>query len=330
MKFQILKNREIVKKLKVINQLIKKAKKILITGHINTDGDNIASQLALSKYLEEINKDSNIIWSEKVSNNFNYFNDINKIKTIDEINDFSVYDLVIIVDSGDFKRIGEIGEKIKDKFIINIDHHKGNTNFGNFNLVINKATSIGEILYYFFIVNNIKISNEIAFYLYFSIVSDTGFFRFDAVHPDIHIIASELLKKGVNNYHVNFLIYQSKTMSFIKYLGTILNRISFVLDERVCYSYLLKEDFDENKSLETDSLVEYLGMVKTVSVYFLIKEKEKNVFNVSIRSKFNVDVSKLAFQFGGGGHTRAAGFRVENISLDNLIEKILENLEKVM
>ncbi len=330
MKFQILKDKDLVKKFKYLNHLIKKAKKILITGHINTDGDNIASQLALSTYLDQIDKNFNIVWSEKVPDNFYFFKQLSKIKTINEIDDFSSYDTIIIVDSGDFKRIGEIGEKVKDKFIINIDHHKGNTNFGNFNLIVNKATSIGEILYYFFILNNVKITNEMAFFLYFSIVSDTGFFRFDAVHPDIHIIASELLKKGVNNYEVNFYIYQSKSISFIKYLGIILNRISFALQDKVCYSYLLKEDFDENKNMETDSLVEYLGMVKSVSVYFLIKEKEKGIFNVSIRSKFNVDVSKLAITFGGGGHTRAAGFRTENISLNMLIEKIIENLENVI
>ncbi len=325
--YQILKNRKVVKKFKILKKLIQNSKRILISGHVNTDGDNIASQLALSRYLESINKDFNIVWNDEIPENYSFLKDMNKIKNFKQIEDFNLYDLVIILDSGDIKRIGEVAKFITDKKIINIDHHKDNTNFGYLNIVLN-ATSIGEILYYFFLVNNIKIDKDIAFYLYFSIVSDTGFFRFDAVHPDIHLIAYDLLKYGINNYQVNFYIYQSKSISFIKYLSLILNRISFSLDNKVCYSYLLYEDFNEEKNIDTDSLVEYLGIVKSVSVYYLIKEKEKGIFNVSIRSKFDVDVSKVAFQFGGGGHKRAAGFRTGNISLENLIEKINENLKK--
>jgi len=328
-KFHLLKNRTTIKNLKKLKKIIKKSNKILITGHINSDGDNISSQLALSYYLDLINKPHDIIWSDKVPESFDFLPSVEKIKNFTENVDLSVYDTFIIIDSGDIRRIGKISDYITtDKLIINIDHHKGNTNFGTFNVVIEKATSIGEILYYFCFVNKIKISKELAFYLYVSIVSDTGFFRFDLVHPDIHLIASDLLKKGINTYEVNYFLCQRKNFSYIKYLSILLNRVKLTSNDKICYSYLLKEDFDGLENQETDNLVEYLGMLKTVSVYFLIKEKEKGVFNISLRSKFNVDVAKIASFFGGGGHTRAAGCKIENITIQEAINKIIRMLEQ--
>ncbi|MGC8764356.1 MAG: DHH family phosphoesterase [Brevinematia bacterium] len=326
--FRILKNRVLRKNLKKLHKIIEASKKVLITGHINTDGDNISSQLALASYLENINKPFDIVWSERVPESFEFIRGVEKIKVLDEKINFSEYDIVIVVDSGDLKRIGKLSEYVDGKFIVNLDHHKGNTNFGNLNIVVENASSIGELLFYFFTLNKIEISSEIAFYLYVSIVSDTGFFRFDSMHPDVHIIASKLLEKGINTYEINLCLNQSKSLAYLKYLKLVLNRLKLEMDNRVCYSYLLKEDFDENNNLETDSLVEYLGILRTVSVYFLIKEKEKGIYNISLRSKFDVDVSRIASNFGGGGHMRAAGCRVDGLSLEEAKEKLLNLIGK--
>ncbi len=327
-KFTLLRDKELRKNLKKLKKLILSSKKILVTGHINTDGDNISSQLALGRYLKDIGKDFDIMWSEKVPENFDFLPDLDVIKYFDENSSLAQYDTVIVVDSGDLKRVGKLSGYLENKFIVNIDHHRGNTNFGKLNILVEKASSIGEILYYYFVLNNVEISREIAFYLYVSIVSDTGFFRFDSMHPEVHLIACDLLGKGINTYEVNFYINQSRSLTYLKYLNLILNRIRLSMDNRISYSYLLKEDFEENNNLETDSLVEYLGILKTVSVYFLIKEKERGIFNISFRSKFDVDVAKIAAKFGGGGHMRAAGCKIEGTSLDEVTKKIILEIEK--
>jgi len=329
-----MKRREILnfignkQKFKTLKRLILNAKNIIITGHVNSDGDNIASQLALARYLESIKKNFEILWSDKVPESCYFLSGIQKIKQIEkEKIDIDKFDTVVVVDSGDIERTGNLAPLIKDKFIINIDHHKGNTNFGNFNLVCEKACSIGEILYYFFKINRIPIDYDIAYYLYISIATDTGFFKYDCMHKEVHLIAAELIEKGVNPSEVNINITQNKSLEYFRYLTLTISRARVVENDRICYSYLNIDDFNGFDDLETDGLIEYLGILKPVSVYFLVKEKQKNTFTVSLRSKFNVDVSKIASFYGGGGHMRAAGFKVENVRLENIIKDLIEKIK---
>lgn len=319
-----------IKQLKELKKVIDRARSILITGHINTDGDNIASQLVLCEYIERLGKKCDIVWSDPVPESFMFLPGVEKIKWVgrDKLS-FDIYDTVIVVDSGDIDRTGDLAPYIKNgKYIVNIDHHKGNRYFGDLNIIVEKACSIGEILYYYFLVNKIPITYEMAYCLYVSIATDSGFFRYDCMHKEVHLIASDLLARGVIPSEVNIKVNQSKSESYFKYMTTVLNRAKLVEDGKICYSYLLKEDFDECDNLETEGLIEYLGILKSVSVYFLIKEKEKNVFTVSLRSKFEIDVALIASFYGGGGHMRAAGFKVEGSNPDVIAENVIAILRE--
>ncbi len=117
-KFTLLRDKELRKNLKKLKKLILSSKKILVTGHINTDGDNISSQLALGRYLKDIGKDFDIMWSEKVPENFDFLPDLDVIKYFDENSSLAQYDTVIVVDSGDLKRVGKLSGYLENKFIL--------------------------------------------------------------------------------------------------------------------------------------------------------------------------------------------------------------------
>lgn len=321
---------DLKKKLKDLHALVKKSNGIIIAGHINADGDDISSQLALGEYLRFLGKKYIIAWQEDVPRSFLF---LPKIESISNILKNPVrpedFDLAIVVDCGDLERIGEVRKLLYPGLkVVNIDHHRSNTQFGSLNIVEEKASSIGEILYYFFNLNRIPINRDMAAFLYVSIVSDTGSFRYDNTSQGVHYIAAELLEKGINPSDYNINLFQNKSLPYIKFLTLVMNRMELIQDDLIAISYLNYEDFQNQQNDETDGIIEYLGMLHNVSVYVLIKEKKPNFYTASLRSKNNVDVAKIAAGFNGGGHLRAAGCRTNQMDLNAFKQAIVDKIRE--
>jgi bifunctional oligoribonuclease and PAP phosphatase NrnA len=328
-----LMTRTLKKQFKDLFHLIKKSKGILIAGHINPDGDDICSQLAVSEFLESINKKYLITWGEDVPKSFHFLPNVSRITSILKTAvDPQDYDMMLVVDSGDIDRIGDVRKLIRPGMkVANLDHHKGNTRFGDFNIVVDKASSIGELLYYFFKENRVPITFNMAVDLYISIITDSGSFRYDNMHPSVHYIAGELLELGVVPSEYYMALNMNKTSAYIKLLTKALSRMELFENGRISVSTLSVEDFHKIDIDETDGIIEYLGMLESVSVYILIKEKSKNNYSASLRSKTIVDVAKVASYFNGGGHRRAAGCKTDKLTgaefRDKLIELVKEQLD---
>jgi|GEM_PF-127514 len=323
------------KLLKRLHRVIINSRAVIITGHISPDGDDISSQLAIGEYMKLIGKRYVIAWCEDVPGTLKF---LPNVQSIVNINKNPVYpeqfDLFIIVDSGDLDRIGDIRTLIRPYHkIVNIDHHRSNTDFGSLNIVTEKACSIGEILYYYFILYNVPITREIALYLYVSIVTDTGSFNYDCMHAEVHLIAADLLRHGVIPADFNIFLYQNKSETYLKLLTRTLVNVELLEDSRIAFSHLSYSDFIQGDEDDTEGIIEYLGMLDKVSVYILIKEKSPGVFSASLRSKYDVNVARIASHFNGGGHMRAAGCRTETLTFEEfkagIIGEVREQLPKL-
>jgi phosphoesterase RecJ-like protein len=323
-------NPNLKKDLVSLFNLIQKSDGIIITGHINPDGDNIGSQLALGEYLDSIGKKFIIVDDDPVPVHLRFLPNHNLMqKTDNVIIEDGEYDLMIAVDSGDIDRIGKVSEFVKDNItLVNIDHHLENTNFGDINIIDEKACSIGEILYYFFKINDIEISYDMAIDIYVSIITDTGSFKYDRMHPAVHLIACDLMEIGVVPSEFTIFLYQSRRICYIKLLTLSLSRLELYCENRIALSYIFIEDFEEMNDTDTDGIIENMGIIDTVSVYFLIKEKEPGLYSASLRSKFDVDVAKIASYFGGGGHMRAAGCKTNQLTFDEFKNRLIELISK--
>jgi phosphoesterase RecJ-like protein len=318
------------KKLKKFYKLILGSRAVIITGHVTPDGDDIASQLALAEFLENRGRNYIIAWCEDVPGSFKFLPGSNKIVNINKNKiDPMDYDLFIVVDCGDISRIGDVKSLIKEHHIIvNIDHHQSNTMFGKFNIVEEKACSIGEILYYFFLQNRIPISYKMAVDLYVSLVTDTGSFNYDCMHRDVYLIAADLIDLGIIPSDFNVTLFQNKSLAYMELLTRVLTRMELLEDSKIAISNLRYEDFTEVKDDYTDGIIEYLGIIESVSVYILIKEKERGVFSASMRSKYDVDVAGIASGLNGGGHMRAAGCSTDKMSYDEFKEEIIRKIKQ--
>ena len=279
---------------------IQTANKILITAHIQPDGDAIGSTLALMQMLRALGKKAQIFIDDTVRKNLQVLPHFEEIRRPKDGEKFDA-DLMIVLDTS-IERIGNV-RKLTDAPILNIDHHVTNKG-GDFELYIeHEAAATCEIIYK--LVGELKadITPEIATCLYTGLATDTGFFQFSNTRAGTLATAAELIKCGVSP---NFISEQleKKSLAEVRGLSAALNSLKMFYDDKVAGMIL---DYETVKNFDsTEGFIDEIRVIDTVDVAFLITEKAPNFCRVSMRSK-GVNVAQIADKLGGGGHIRAAG-----------------------
>jgi len=307
-------------------ELINKNKNFLIVSHKNPDGDSIGSEIALSLALIKLGKRVYIYNSDPPPERYSKFPKASLIQT--EKREFKE-DVTIFVDCAEINRIGRIKEDIDfSKPSINIDHHVGNTKFGTINIIKPDHSSTAEIIYQF-IKNEVPMDKEIATYLYIGILTDTGAFRYPNTTSHSLRVASELVSYGVTASQVSEFIWFTDPEARIKLLGDVLRTMHIY--NRISIMTVTKEMLEKHgaKEEDTDEFIDYGLSIKGVETAAIIKERENGILKISLRSKNNVPVQKLASKYGGGGHLTASGFTVER-ELEPFKKELKKELEKLV
>lgn len=306
---------------------INKSTCIGVVSHLNPDGDNIGSILALGNSLEKFGKNVTILKSDYVPSDLLFLPNINKIiKPEDNLR----FDLIFVLDSSDPERLGDNQKYLSNSgAIINIDHHMSNTNFGNINIVDFKASSTSEIIFKLIEELNLPLDIDIATCIYAGISTDTGRFMYENVTSNTHIIVSKLLDIGIDAYNINKKLYQKRSLERTKLFIKVVGSSKLLYDNKVSIARVTLDDLYKTKAKpeDSDGIVEFLRDTETVEISVLLKEITNNLTRISIRTKDYVDANKICNHFGGGGHLRAAGCTIEK-SIDeseNLIIDIIKN-----
>lgn len=307
---------------------IKESERIYIVSHVQPDGDNIGSILALWMAIKKIKDKVFILKTDDIPSDFLFLPNVNEIK---EFNDKGKIDIFIALDTSEENRLGKNKELLnKAKTIINIDHHISNTNFGHINIVDSNAAATGELVYNLIKKMNIPMDKDIASCIYTAISSDTGSFMYDNTSAQTHRIIAELIDIGIDKSNININLYQNKslerTMLFIKSLETLRlyfnNNVALI---KVTQDMLNKANA---KMEDTEGIVSFIREIAPVEVGIILKEFKENEIKVSMRSKRFIDVSAICASFNGGGHIRAAGCII-NSPMDIAEKLILDELKKV-
>jgi len=304
---------------KIINSKI-----ILIISHENPDGDAVGSTLGLYFGLKKLNKKVVLILPNEVPQIYSFLEGTEVFKT-----DFDPkgIELAIILDCSDIGRVESLKKKLmKIPIKINIDHHPSNFSFGELNFINPRASSTSELVLKLLLELNVEIDRKIANPLYVGIMTDTGSFRFPNTSIDTFKSATYLVEHGAEAAYLAKMVYNMKPLKALRILGRALEKLK--KKDNLIYSVLLLSDFKEFEASEEDAegAVEYLNKSREADVAILLKERKKNYFKVSMRSKDSVDVKKIAMKFGGGGHINAAGFEMVG-KPDEIIKKIVEEIK---
>lgn len=306
--------KDIFRDIDLFKSKINECKDIYLTAHVNPDGDSIGSTLALAGFLKsEMNKDVQILINGDISSNFKFMPGIDKI-----INDTSAIeniDLLITLDSADIERLA-LEKRLVDnaKHIVNIDHHITNTNFGNINFVDGSSSSTGQVLYEMMQVLGGHISHDVATCLYVSISTDTGSFKYTNTTSRTHEIASKLLDKEIDLETINIELYQNRSLEETKLLMESIKNLTLLKNDTVGIVAIDDEILKSCKAeiQDTGLIVDFIRNIDVVNLACLIRPIDENSSKASLRSKKDIDVSKIVAVFGGGGHAKAAGCTIHS------------------
>lgn len=299
---------------KVISKL-KAFEKVLLIIHENPDGDTLAAATVLYKILKKIGQSPALVCRDKVPKPFLFLEEIDKIQHDLLFGDF---ELVIVVDCGDLKRTGfpdRLKKHVnqKKKCLINIDHHPKNDlhKIANINLVDFNASSTSEIVYELCEQLGIVIDKGMSTSLLTGIYTDTGGFKHANTTVKTLKIASDLMKNGAKIKRITQNISMNKTVPAMKLWGIVLNRMRRNETFGIISSVIMQDDLLKCRATD-DDLAGAINLINTIpeaKAAILFSETKDGKIRASIRTENDqVDVSRLANIFGGGGHKKASGF----------------------
>lgn len=277
---------------------------IIISGHKNADFDSMCSSLALAYSLRKLKKNAKVFIEKDSITKIAYFN-LNDL--LCDSFESSNYTFIAL----DLNRISRLPNDIEKYYLmadykINIDHHNGNTTNADQNLSLPNVSSTCEIIYEIVKKMNVKIDKKLSELIFTGIISDTNLFSNDVSSRTFSIV-SNLLKNNINSDFLIRKFYLEKTkeeMDIITHINNNLNKCNFhyvVLDMK-------KEPF--NRVSYSDISKKCIPIILTrqdINV-LMVMMNYGNKIKGEIRSKNDIDVSKLAELLTGGGHTHAAGF----------------------
>ncbi len=309
---------------------------IVMTLHTSPDGDSLGSACAI-KYALEKNSSAKItlLSSEPLPPDLQELSMATQVQIQDVTQmDLSPYQCLLCVDESAVKMLSRnVDESFKlpeNLFVINIDHHKTNTEYGNLNYVNSTASSCCEVLLEMFRELNISIDKELATRLLLGITTDTGFFRW-GLHDGSKVFkdVAFLIDQGVD--YVQDLLTPlafNVPLAIKRYHGYVLSHLKTIDDKKICYVMVPETAWKELglTDEEVGGVSNMIQDIKGYDVIFTLVEYEDRI-GLSFRSKKGVDVSRYAQAFGGGGHPGAAGARLPKMPLEEAERQILEVIQ---
>lgn len=315
--------------MKNIAEVLDGVKTMAIAGHIRPDGDCVGSCMALYAYIRkwflEIQAD---IYLETPKPVFGYLAYMDEVKS--EASGEKEYDLFVTCDVSARDRLAVAGEYFeKAKKTVCIDHHVSNLGFANINHILPDGSSSCEVLYG--LLDPEKVDREIAQAVYTGIIHDTGVFQYSCTSPETMRIAGELMKTGFDFTELIEKSFYRKTYIQNQVMGRVLAESILLLDGKCIVGYMKKKDMDFYgvDGADLDGIVSQLRLTEGVEAAIFIYEKNTQEFKVSLRSNGEVDVSRIAVFFGGGGHVKAAGCEMSG-SMYDVVNNITAELVKQM
>lgn len=310
-----------------LDTIVKDVKAVAILGHVRPDGDCVGSCLAAYNYLsEQYPEVEAAVYLETPSAKFSYLKGFDAI-----ISDFSgdkTYDLCLCLDCSDTLRFGEAVKFLKTAGkSLCVDHHVTNLGYADENIVEDKASSTCEVLFGLF--DESRISKAVAECIYTGIIHDTGVFKYDCTSAKTMEIAGKMMEKGINFSQIIDNSFYRKSYIQNQILGrALLESITFH-DGKCIFSAISKKDMDFYGVTggDMDGVIDQLRVTENVECAIFIYETACREYKVSLRSTTDLDVSRIAVYFGGGGHKKAAGCTMTG-SIHDVINNLSDQITK--
>lgn len=318
-----------------IRELLLSSSEVVLSTHLNPDGDGAGSEAALAHWLRRNGVGAQIVNASRIPDNFRFLlpegvpvpEPWTDGRMAIENADFSV-----VLDTSERTRLGDLWDHLRRKRMLVIDHHPPDPEaIGDVAVRDPSACATGELIYDLITLEDGELEVAEARPLYVAMVSDTGSFRFSNTTPRTHEIAARLLECGVDPTEMYRRLFGRMTMSRVELLQRALGTLQRDPELPVAWIVISQEDMRETgaDTEDREGLVEYARRLEGVEVAMLFRELPDGRTKVSFRSNGDTDVSRLAKAFQGGGHDKAAGALLD-LPMDEALDAVLAEVRAVV
>lgn len=280
---------------------------VLILTHKNPDGDTLGSGYALCRALQKLGKKAKVVCGDAIHPKYDYmFNNLPK-------QEFEP-SFIVSVDVADTKLLGEeLEEKYGTRVDLCIDHHSSNIMYAKDTCLCAEDAAAAEIVYRIIKKLGVEIDEDIANCIYTALSTDTGCFRYSNATSKTYRIAAEMIDLGAKSADINCLMFESKTMSFLKLQKLCIEDMELYFDNKCALVTLTQKMFEESGANENEceTISALARQVEGVLVGATIREKPDGTYKISVRTHYPVDAAEICSKMNGGGHKRASGCELE-------------------
>lgn len=309
---------------------LRRARKVAVVSHVRPDGDAIGSILALGRSLQLLGAEVGFFNPDGCPGSLAFLKGSERV--LRQVEDDFQPDLVVSLDTAAADRMGEVGRLLFERAAVTmvIDHHISNPGYADHNLIVSDRAAVGQILFELLSSQDLPMDGIVRDALYVAIMTDTGGFRYANTSAAVLSAAAELVAGGVNAGRIADEVYGRTSLRQARLMARCVEGLRLDLDGRVASWGLSLETKRELGLIDDDSegLSEFMRSLDGVDAAVFFEELANGTVRVSARSrKPSIDVCAVCRQFGGGGHTLAAGARIDG-ALDAAMESFLNFLKQ--
>lgn len=296
---------------------IGRASRFLVTAHVRPDGDAIGSMLAVGGLLQQLGKQADLVTSDRIPLIYRTLPGVGQIRSLARAE--GDYDAVILLECDGIER-SRLGG-LEGRFLINIDHHVSGKNFADVNWIDTDACSVAEMVYRLALTAGVRITTEMATCLYTAVLTDTGSFCYHGTDAHTFALARELVSHGADPVAIAEDVYFRNPTSKLLLLGAALSNLT--REGRLAWMWVTHTDMLRTCAAEEDceGIANYAVSIAGVEVAVFLRELPDQRVRLSLRSKGQLNVAKVAERMGGGGHANASG-----CTLDGPLPKAMETI----
>ena len=303
---------------------------VIITSHVNIDGDGLGSMISLYLLLIQKKFKPIMVYDENIPYFYDFLPNLKDIQSLThpklkQILENSVF---FAVDCSNVQRLGRLNDiKNRCSLVVNIDHHPDNSLYGNINHVDPNCPATTVLIYQIAKKIEAKLDSSLSMSLLTGLITDTGGFQYVELNQNLLNILEDLINQGASVSTIMRYAFKCRRYSALKLLGIALNHFTYDYQYRFGLTYLLQSDFELCHASEedTEGIVDYGLYIPGSLISVFIKEIDNQTFKVSLRSQEDTNILPIAHAFGGGGHLKAAGFKM-NGDFNTIFQTLKEHI----
>jgi phosphoesterase RecJ-like protein len=305
---------------------VERGERFLVSGHARPDGDAVGSILACGMILDQLGKQVDLVSCDRVPLIYQGLPCSKTIRQVTHVEDG--YDAVILLECDSIERSRLKG--LDGRFLINIDHHASGRTFGSVNWIDTSACAVAEMVYNLATLADVDITSDMATCLYTAVLTDTGSFCYSGTDAHTFDLAGDLVRHGAKPSLIAQHTYFSNPTSKMLLLGAALSNLK--REGRLAWMWITQDDMHRTSAAEEDceGLVNYAIGIAGVEVAVFLRELPNHRVRLSIRSKGELNVARIAERFGGGGHQHASGCTIDGplpAAADHILDHLRECLQ---